>query len=1012
MKKQLLFCLIIALLVNIKNAGAASYTWTGSNNTNWSTNANWSPSTGHPVAGDNVTIPATANMPTVDIASACASITISGITTITLSANLTISGALTINNNLSFAGISSATIGGATTFGYNKSMTVGANCTLIFPSGSSVVLGGNNTNFIINNGSLQFTGSAFTMGFQTYLTNNGSCSMASTTINSSGNNSTITNNGTLQLTSCTYSMAFQTNLINNGTCTINSSTMTLSGNNGTIANTATFNVTSTPITLSGQATAITNSGSAAIFRASACAITLGTNNVANITNSSNAFFLAYGGSSITINSYQGHISNTANFYAGISNSACVINLTAQSANITNSGTFYVGSTSGINLNTGINQSVTNNSFFIFQSDANGSAYIGPIQQFTPASQTAVFTGTYYVERYVTGGDVKYRGYRMFSSPVNAGTVNSNKVISLNYLQSSILVLGTTGTAGGFDNTGNPTIYLYRENLSPLYTTYLNSNWQGINNISHGTTYGTNDVVAANQSINIPVGNGYLVFFRGDRTAASMAVETTPGYVPVTVTLTAIGAINAGTIIVKNWYTPGSPNLGYTTTNTPAVRGFNCVGNPYPCSIDWDTFSNTSSTAPIYGPNVSKTISFLNTNGSYGTYTAGSGGAGSTNSATHIIPSGVGFFVQAMGSSSPSPALTFTESAKIANQVTGASLFMGKPVGNINAQYLRLQMAKDSFYNEDIVISFNKNAKTTFDPNEDACYRLGTCKVNLNSISDDNVALAVNQIPLPPKSHRVALNIGAAMDSTYTLNMKQLVGVPRLYDIWLMDAYKKDSLDMRKNATYSFNVLKSDTNTYGSKRFSLIIRQNPAYAYRLLNFTATKTAGKQVQLVWSTENEENYTYFTVERSTDGGKTFEILGGPSATGAGTYSLLDKNPSDQNLYRLKQVDVNDSITYSKIIPIGYSNLSNSLAKSNIGLYPNPASTIINITVPSTTSVVDTYQVTITNSSGMIIKNFVSAQATWQTNVSDLMPGTYLVKVINKTDNSYVGNTKFVKQ
>jgi hypothetical protein len=55
--------------------------------------------------------------------------------------------------------------------------------------------------------------------------------------------------------------------------------------------------------------------------------------------------------------------------------------------------------------------------------------------------------------------------------------------------------------------------------------------------------------------------------------------------------------------------------------------------------------------------------------------------------------------------------------------------------------------------------------------------------------------------------------------------------------------------------------------------------------------------------------------------------------------------------------------------------------------------------------------YTIRITNTSGFLIRQVTSAQSTWQTNVADLMPGTYIVKVRNSTDNTIIGDTKFVK-
>ena len=669
--------------------------------------------------------------------------------------------------------------------------------------------------------------------------------------------------------------------------------------------------------------------------------------------------------------------------------------------IMSSGNFSVSSTGVLNM---VNTTSLNaNGYLTLNSDATGSATVAAI----PA--VASITGNVNAQRYIKGG-TGYRGYRLLSSPVYTATANTNNVYSINYLKNTIILTGTnTNVTGGFDNTSaaNPTLYLYRENVTPLYTSFLNSNFKGINNLLTSPIYGMDDI--AYSTANIPVGNGFLCFFRGDRSSASYAAETSTSYVPMPATLSALGTLNQGSVTVKEWFTPLSSNLSFTPASPSSIKGYNLVGNPYASSIDWETYQTTTTTSGIYGPSLSPTIYEYNPlTHNYDTYQKG---GSYTNNGSRTIASGQGFFVVATCSCAQ---LVFNESAKVNTQNTGLNLFMGKPDNNnANSQYLRLQMAKDSINTDDILISFNKSVKAEFDEIADAPYKNGTGKVSLSSFSSDHIALAINVRPLPKKSDMIGLNINATADGIYALNMKQLVGVPQLFDVWLMDAYKKDSLDMRHNSTYRFNVYKNDTSSFGANRFTLVIRQNAAYAYHLLNFAAEKVPGtSQVQVVWVTENEENYTNFTVEHSTDGGKTFNALGGKQATASGTYSLLDKKPlAGLNYYRLKQEDINDIITYSKVVQVQYSDLSNKLAANNINVYPNPASSIINIAVTNAVTTKHSYTYWIANSSGLIVKQITSQQSTWQPNISNLLPGSYMIKVLNTTDNSIIGNYKFIK-
>jgi hypothetical protein len=271
-----------------------------------------------------------------------------------------------------------------------------------------------------------------------------------------------------------------------------------------------------------------------------------------------------------------------------------------------------------------------------------------------------------------------------------------------------------------------------------------------------------------------------------------------------------------------------------------------------------------------------------------------------------------------------------------------------------------------------------------------------------------------QSPMP-----IALNVNAYVDGIYQLKLTTIKGIPDLFDIWLMDNYKKDSLDIKHNSTYSFNVLMSDPASHGPKRFSLVIRQNPALGIHLLNFTAAKTSDG-AQIIWKTENEQNYTNFTVERSTDGGVTFNVLGGFASSALGTYSFLDKAPPvAADRYRLKLEDLNGTISYSNVVTLMYANSGSHLANNNISVYPNPVAGTINlsilqnnITASNISSAANPlYNIMITNSSGSVIKTATSAQTQWQDNLSNLLPGTYMIQVVNANNKTVVGKTKFVK-
>jgi hypothetical protein len=667
--------------------------------------------------------------------------------------------------------------------------------------------------------------------------------------------------------------------------------------------------------------------------------------------------------------------------------------------------------------------------FTLMSDASGSASIG---QITSASITGPGANSIRVQRYLTGG-VGYRGYRLLSSPVYVNTVAPNNVYSINYLQNDVYLTGAAG--GGFDKTGNPTIYLYREDLSPSNTSFTNGNFSGVSNILPNSQ--SNYIYSVTGSIantvgtyNLPVGNGFLFFFRGDRAAASLAVETTTTYVPVSATLSAVGKLNAGQITVHNWHTPASSNLGYTGTGTGAnyaVRGFNLVGNPYASSIDWEQYNTSTKTSGIYASGIGTTIYELNPkNNNYATYQKG---GASTNNGSNIIVSGEAFFVVATSSSAQ---LIFNEDAKSVAQNTGLNLLMSSPL-NISSlttpginHHIRLQMAADSANTDDIYIGFDASASNKYVFNEDAPYKAGNGLVKLASVSNDNIRLAINKLPLPKaKQISIPLYLAANASGTYKLNISEITNLSQSYQVWLMDKFKNDSLDMRHNPTYAFNIT-TDTNSYGSNRFKLIIKQGTALAASLLSFTAAKMAGG-AQLDWTIENESDYTGFIIERSTDNGATFTALGKFNSSKLGAYNFLDQNPANgANQYRLMITGDNEDIFYSNIVTLVY-NASNTATK-NIVIYPNPVKNTLQITItptinskpdtritnsitsPSITMGSNLYRIEITNTMGFVVCKEINQQGL-HIDVSALRSGIYILKVNNDIDNSIVGQTKFVK-
>ena len=149
-----------------------------------------------------------------------------------------------------------------------------------------------------------------------------------------------------------------------------------------------------------------------------------------------------------------------------------------------------------------------------------------------------------------------------------------------------------------------------------------------------------------------------------------------------------------------------------------------------------------------------------------------------------------------------------------------------PVANDTTKgYLRVQLAMNATATDDILIEFSPTAHAIYSGGEDAKTFPGMGAVSLSSLSSDNFQLAINALPLVSTGTTVGLAVGANTTGVYKLNLTAISStVPSSVDIWLKDAYKKDSPDYRKYPSYGFNIDKTDTATYGSHRFTLVLRE--------------------------------------------------------------------------------------------------------------------------------------------------------------------------------------------
>ncbi|HWD86848.1 MAG TPA: hypothetical protein VG367_01895 [Mucilaginibacter sp.] len=135
--------------------------------------------------------------------------------------------------------------------------------------------------------------------------------------------------------------------------------------------------------------------------------------------------------------------------------------------------------------------------------------------------------------------------------------------------------------------------------------------------------------------------------------------------------------------------------------------------------------------------------------------------------------------------------------------------------------LRLRLAKDSTNYDETAFLFNHTAGFDYDPAGDAPYVAGYGQESLASLSSDGHDLAISTIPFKAGTP-IKLDVNAGASAPFVLKISYLKDIPADIQVIIRDKYLKDSANVR-TGPYKFNIIKSDTATYGSNRFSVVFR---------------------------------------------------------------------------------------------------------------------------------------------------------------------------------------------
>jgi len=265
----------------------------------------------------------------------------------------------------------------------------------------------------------------------------------------------------------------------------------------------------------------------------------------------------------------------------------------------------------------------------------------------------------------------------------------------------------------------------------------------------------------------------------------------------TQTITIPGTINTGDLSSISLYY----NSAGAGEDDPTHQGWNLIGNPFTCGIEWDDVVDANS---IWS-NVESSIYFRRSGAIY-TYNPGTGFTvpddfGDGNE----IPPMQGFFIKANASAS----LTIPESARIHTD-------HGRYKSNTILPLVRLQLENSDNFDQTLIV-FKNEASSSFDNLYDARKLFAPDDAPYIYSLLEGTAYTINTIPLPEDSDTIPLVINASSEGQYMIKVKELEGLEN-YNVYLLDKDQSFAVDLSDNNSYSFA---SEVGKY-TDRFILIV----------------------------------------------------------------------------------------------------------------------------------------------------------------------------------------------
>lgn len=280
-------------------------------------------------------------------------------------------------------------------------------------------------------------------------------------------------------------------------------------------------------------------------------------------------------------------------------------------------------------------------------------------------------------------------------------------------------------------------------------------------------------------------------------------------------------------------TDQSVNISYSNGATHLGKGFNLIGNPYPCSLDWNSNWNMfkmSGWMVVYN------------NGVYqGYHTDGTSYNGKTNG---IIPPTQGFWVRAMQNN---PNLTIPSSQRLnANQA-----FYKNTKMQIYPM-VRIESQRNGFTDEAVVI-FHPECTDWFDGFYDLQKFTNVAEAPQLSIISNDTMYAVNFMNDNYYNKVVQIGFKTGEEGIYSIKASDISNFDNSVKIYLEDVKTKTITELIESSPYNFSYHPGDN----QHRFNLHFKET-TYDIQEINMSniVVYSHGNQITIQTKVHQEGN------------------------------------------------------------------------------------------------------------------------------------------------------------